>query len=80
MEKWDSTELFRYSFQIPSRSVLDCYFRRDNTVCHCGKVSNCRVFSGPHCPLSGLNTEIYEPEKTPYLDPFYAVLLIARTK
>ena len=37
------------------------------------KVSNYGVFSGPHCPLSGLNTEIYEPEKTPYLDTFHAV-------
>ena len=44
MEKWGSTELFRYSFQIPSRSVLDCYFRRDNTVSHCGKSVQLRSF------------------------------------
>ena len=32
------------------------------------------VFSGPYFPVFGLNIEKYEPEKTPYLDTFHAVL------
>ena len=48
------------------------------------------VFSGPHFPVFGLNTEIYginlrvQPEyrkirtrKSPYFDTFHAVLLFA---
>ena len=31
------------------------------------------VFSGSYFPAFGLNTERYEPEKTPYLDAFHAV-------
>ena len=36
------------------------------------KVSKYGVFSGPHCPLFGLSTGKYGPEKTPYT--FHAVL------
>ena len=32
------------------------------------------TFSGPYFPVFGLNRGIYEPEKTPYLDTFHAVL------
>ena len=31
------------------------------------------VFSGPYFLVFGLNTEIYGPEKNPYLDTFYTV-------
>ena len=31
------------------------------------------VISGPYFPVFGLNTEIYGPEITPYLDTFHAV-------
>ena len=31
------------------------------------------VFAGPYFPVFGLNTGKYGPEKTPYLDTFYAV-------
>ena len=36
------------------------------------------VFSGPYFPAFGLNTEQYEPQKTPYLDTFYAVKIYLR--
>ena len=41
------------------------------------KVSKYRVFSGPYFPVFGLNTGKYGPEKTPYLDSFYAVYHIS---
>ena len=31
--------------------------------------------SSPYFPVSGLNTEIYGPEITPYFDTFYAVVV-----
>ena len=31
------------------------------------------VFPSPYFPVFGLNTEIYGPDKTPYLDNFHAV-------
>ena len=37
------------------------------------KVSKYGVFAGPYFPVFGLNTGKYGPEKTPYLDTFYAV-------
>ena len=36
------------------------------------KVSRYGVFSGPYCPVFG-------PEKTPYLDTFYAVYVYQNT-
>ena len=36
------------------------------------KKSKYGVFSGPYFPVLGLNTGKYGPEKTPYLDTFYA--------
>ena len=41
------------------------------------KVSKYGVFSGPYFPVFGLNTGKYGPEKTPYLDSFYAVYHIS---
>ena len=38
------------------------------------KVSKYGAFSGPYFPVFGLNTGKYGPEKTPYLDTFYAEL------
>ena len=38
-----------------------------------GKVSKYGVFSGPYFLVFVLNTGKYGPEKTPYLDTFYAV-------
>ena len=38
------------------------------------KVSKYGVFSGPYFPVFGRNTGKYGPEKTPYLDTFYAEL------
>ena len=38
------------------------------------KVSKYGVISGPYFPIFGLNTGKYGPEKTPYLDTFYAVI------
>ena len=40
------------------------------------KMSKYGVFSGPYFPVFGLNTGKYGPEKTPYLDTFYAVDLL----
>ena len=40
------------------------------------EVSRYGVFSGPHFPVFGLNTGKYGPEKTPYLDTFYAVVVL----
>ena len=37
------------------------------------KVSKYGNFSGPYFPPFGLNAGKYGPEKTPYLDTFYAV-------
>ena len=37
------------------------------------------VFSGPYFAVFGLNTGKYEPEKTPYLDTFHAVVLWSRS-
>ena len=37
------------------------------------KVSKHGVLAGPYFPVFGLNTGKYGPEKTPYLDTFYAV-------
>ena len=55
---------------------------------HCVKSVQIRIFSGPHFPTFGLNTERYEvslrvqsecgkygPEKTPYLDTFHKVIV-----
>ena len=39
------------------------------------KVSKYRIFSGPYFPVFILNTGKYGPEKTPYLNTFYAVKL-----
>ena len=39
------------------------------------KVSKYGVFSGPYCPVFGLNTGKCGLEKTPYLDTFHAVSL-----
>ena len=39
------------------------------------KVSKYGVFSGPYFPVFGLNTGIYGPEKTSYLDTFYPVVI-----
>ena len=41
------------------------------------KVSKYGVFSGPYFPVFGLNTKKYGPEKTPYSDTFYAVVISA---
>ena len=38
---------------------------------HCVKSD----FYGPCFPVFGMNTDIYGPEKTPYLDTFHAVLI-----
>ena len=38
-------------------------------------MSKSGVFSGRYWPAFELNTGKYGPEKTPYLDTFYAVLL-----
>ena len=40
------------------------------------KVSKYWVFSDPYFPVFGLNTGKYGPEKNPYLDTFYVVILI----
>ena len=40
------------------------------------KVSKYGVFSGPYFPIFSSNTRKYEPEKTPYLDTFNAVVVI----
>ena len=37
------------------------------------KVSKYEVFSDPYFPVFGLTTEIYEPEKIPYLDTFHTM-------
>ena len=37
------------------------------------KMSKYQVFSGPYFPISALNTVKYVPEKSPHVDPFYAV-------
>ena len=39
------------------------------------KVSKYGAFSGPYFPVFELNTGKYEPEKTPYLDTFHALLV-----
>ena len=41
-------------------------------------MSKYRVFSGPYFPVVSPNTRKYEPEKTPYLDPFHPVSFIVR--
>ena len=33
------------------------------------------VFSGPYFPVFSPNTGKYEPEKTPFLDTFHAVIV-----
>ena len=38
------------------------------------KVSKYGVISGPYFFVFGLNTKKYEPEITPYLDTFHAVI------
>ena len=38
------------------------------------KVSEYGVFPDPYFPVLGLNTGIYGPEKTPYLETFHAVV------
>ena len=38
------------------------------------KVSKYAVISGPYFPVFGLNTKKYEPEITPYLGTFHAVI------
>ena len=44
------------------------------------------VFSGPYFPVFGINsvfssnTGLYGPEKTPYLDTFYAVKILRNDK
>ena len=38
------------------------------------KVSEYGVFPDPYFPVFGLNTGIYGPEKTPYLETFHAVV------
>ena len=43
------------------------------------KVSKYGFFSGPYFPVFELNTEKYGPEKTPYLDTFHALEVLART-
>ena len=44
------------------------------SVCHTvWKVSTYRVFSGLYFSIFSPNTGKYGPEKTPYLDTFYAV-------
>ena len=37
------------------------------------KVSKYGIFSGPYFPVFELNTGKYGPDKTPYLDTFYAL-------
>ena len=44
------------------------------------KVSKYGVFSGPYFPVLSPNTGRYRPEKTPYLDTFYAVETYALTE
>ena len=41
------------------------------------KLSKYEVFSGPYFPVFSLNTGMLGSEKTPYLDTFHAVFLIA---
>ena len=41
------------------------------------KVSKYGVISGPYLPVFGLNTEIYGPEITLYLDNFHAAIICA---
>ena len=43
---------------------------------HCVKSVQIRSLSGPHFPVFGLNTEIYGPEKTPYLGTFHVVIVL----
>ena len=71
----DSNSMY---WHVPSETKL-----KTNTA---WKVSQYRVFSGPHFPAFGLNTEVYgvnhriqskcgkiKTRKTPYLDTFHAV-------
>ena len=41
---------------------------------HCLKSVQIRVFAGPYIPVFSPSIAKYEPEKTPYLDTFYAVI------
>ena len=43
---------------------------------HCAKNVQMRSISGPYFPIFSTNTGKYEPEKTPYLDIFYAVTIV----
>ena len=47
------------------------------TMSHFVKSVQIRSFSGPYFPVFSPNTGKYGPEKTPYLDTFHAVSLVA---
>ena len=56
---------------IYSKYVPDFFIMTINA----SKMSKYGVFSGPYFPLFRLNVEIYQPEKTPYLDTLHGVYI-----
>ena len=63
-----------FSSHLPSFPLANIIFSMRETFSKYG------VISGPGFPVFGLNTGKYEPEISPYLDTFHAVILADSNK
>ena len=59
-------------YTIKSIKLIQCF-----TETLREKDPSTEFFSGPYFAVSGMNTRKYRPEKTPYLDSFHALKVIA---
>ena len=64
-----------YELSFMMKTLLVCRMKGVFTW----RVSKYKVISGPHFPVYGLNTKIYGPEITPYLDAFHTVVFYMKS-